>query len=350
MIGAPDRPACRQGDELSPSDRMIEFTAPSPEKPYACFIATEGENPSAIPSSKFIQAYKTHGAMLLRGFSVEMNGFRTLTSQYCASSVFNESPDRKLLDNDRNIQTVNFGADPFPLHPELSREPWKPDICFFWCVSPPREGGQTTLCDGIEIVRQMPSDLFGAFENRRLVYTQRMAPAVCAYWLGRENPNDQAINNPRAGCPYTFARAPGGVTRSFSRPALHKPMFSDALAFGNFVLFARYYLRLPTFPVFDGNQHIPNELVAKVKEISDRLTAPIDWCKNDIIVLDNTRFMHGRKAIFDIEERVIATYFGYLNFAEPDPEEPANALWRQGSFRPPQPGAPHRNPAPRISN
>jgi hypothetical protein len=52
-------------------------------------------------------------------------------------------------------------------------------------------------------------------------------------------------------------------------------------------------------------------------------------------MLDNTRFMHGRTAIADPGERLIATYFGYLNFAIPDPEEPADPIWRREVFIPP---------------
>ena len=54
-------------------------------------------------------------------------------------------------------------------------------------------------------------------------------------------------------------------------------------------------------------------------------------------MLDNTRFMHGRTAITDPGERLIATFFGYLNFALPDPEEPADAPWRRADFYPPGP-------------
>ena len=35
-------------------------------------------------------------------------------------------------------------------------------------------------------------------------------------------------------------------------------------------------------------------------------------------------------------ERLILTYFGYLSFAIPDPEEPPNAIWRRENFEPPR--------------
>ena len=61
------------------------------------------------------------------------------------------------------------------------------------------------------------------------------------------------------------------------------------------------------------------------------------WRQGDVLMLDNTRFMHGRTAILDNAERQIATYFGYLKFALPNPEEPAEPIWRRTDFDPPRP-------------
>ena len=38
--------------------------------------------------------------------------------------------------------------------------------------------------------------------------------------------------------------------------------------------------------------------------------------------------MHGRRRVLNPESRLIATYFGYLNFAALNDEEPENAIWR----------------------
>ena len=54
-----------------------------------------------------------------------------------------------------------------------------------------------------------------------------------------------------------------------------------------------------------------------------------------MLMLDNSRFMHGRTAIIDPAERLIGTFFGYLGFAIPDAEEPPCAPWRQADFAPP---------------
>lgn len=315
---------------------MTQLIPPNAATPYATLRATPGETPAAIQENLLIDLFKQHGAVLLRGFSVDMEGFRDFTTKYCPTSVFNESPDRKLLDAVYSIQSVNGGSAAFPLHPELSREPWKPDACFFWCMNPPSKGGETLVCDGVEIVKQMPPAVLQAFRGRRLVYTQPASPEACAYWLGTATPDDAELHAPPAACPYTFARVGGRVMRSFSRPALHKPMFSDDRAWGNFLLFARYHNNRVGFPVFDTGEPVPDALLDQVKAIGDRQSAPIAWERGDLIMLDNSRFLHGRNAIIDADERMIASYFGYLRFAIPDAEEPPNAPWRRAMFRPPQ--------------
>ena len=303
--------------------------------PYLSICAEAGRTPLDIPEADFISAYKTHGALLLRGFVLDLDVFADFTRRYCSGSVFNESAGREVLNPEQNIQTVNIGAQAFPLHPELSREPWKPDICFFWCMSPPSNGGETTVCDGVEIVRSLPREAFDALRTRRLRYTLPATPAALQFWLGSAEPDDDILADPPSQCPYEFNRMNGRIMRSFTRPALHKPMFSDDPAFGNFLLFGRYLNGVRHFPTFENGEQVSDALLGMVNSASEPLTVAHDWRQGDVLILDNTRFMHGRRAIAEVSERRIATYFGYLRFAQPDAEEGVDPPWRRGNFRPP---------------
>jgi alpha-ketoglutarate-dependent taurine dioxygenase len=316
---------------------LAQLIAPGPGRPYVTLSAGQEVSPLELAPETVIALYKAHGALLLRGFATDLDSFRGFAEQFCASSALNDSRGRDLLDESNNIQSVNRGVAPFPLHPELSREPWKPDVCFFGCLNPPSAQGATTLCDGVEIVAQLPPEVRAAFEHRRLLYLQAAIPEELDYWLGTTSPTDADLAAPPSACPYSFWRADDGrIVRAFSRPAFHRPMFTDAPAFGNFLLFARYCLGIQGVPLFEDGSQVPDSLLAAVKATSDRLTAPIAWQRGDLLMLDNTRFMHGRTAVLDAGERLIASYFGYLRFALPDPEEPADALWRRGPFSPPR--------------
>ena len=315
---------------------MIAFHAPTPDQPLGAFRAAHPIAPDEIGEADFIDCYKTYGALLLSGFSVNIETFNSFTRKFCTGAVFNESRNREVLDPTHNIQSVNSGPAAFALHPELSREPWRPDVCIFWCISPPTSGGETTICDGVEIVRRMPPSLRAAFTNRRLLYRRQATPEELAYWLKTPIPSEDQWRNPPAGCPYRFTMQDGRLFREFSRPALHKPMFHSERAFGNFLLFARYMHGHRHSPGFENGEIVPDEIVAAVKAIGDELSVPISWKAGDIVVIDNSRFMHGRNAIQDPSRRRIASYFGYLRFAIPDAEEPEHAPWRYGYFRPPK--------------
>ena len=138
---------------------------------------------------------------VVRGFAVTVDVLPAFTGQFCSGSVFNESPDRRQLDPAHNIQSVNGGNLPFPLHPKLSGEPWKPDVCFFACIVPPRAMGQTTICDGVELVRRLPPELLAEFGRRCLRYIQGATPEHLQFWLGTSTPSDAQLAGLPPHCP-----------------------------------------------------------------------------------------------------------------------------------------------------
>ena len=167
------------------------------------------------------------------------------------------------------------------------------------------------------------------------MYERPAPPHELEFWFGTPDPGAAQLAAPPPGCPFQFLRTPEFVLRFFTRPALHKPMFNGELAFGSFLLFARDHLRNPRLPLLEDFTPVPDAWVDDARAAGNRVMAAVSWRRGDVLMLDNTRFMHGRAAIRDLAERQIASFFGYLSFAIPDPEEIADAPWRRGNFRPP---------------
>lgn len=288
----------------------------------------ESESLGELDNEEIRDVYKVHGAVLFRGFDLSPDELAAITRRFCTHSALNGSPGRVTLDQANGIQYVDPGLRAFPLHPEMSRLPWKPDICWFGCLNPPTMGGETTICDGIEIVDLMPPDVFDAYASRRLMYATKAEHSSLRFWLGTGEPSKEDLAAPPKDCPFSFVRTDRNVFEVFTAPALHKPMFSNRLAWGNFLFFSRYGQGLRNFPVFADGTEVPDGLVDAVKEVADKLEKPIKWRKNDLLMIDNTRFLHGRREIARDDKRSIMSYFGYLNFARPGAEEPPNAKWR----------------------
>jgi len=281
------------------------------------------------------EAIESHGAVLLRGFEITLEAFAALGRALCSTSVFNESPNRELLGDRDRVQSVNLGNDPFPLHPEMAREPWRPDLAMFACLDPPGVGGQTNVCDGIAIADGLPAGLRQSLEGKQLFYVRSASPEMLRYWLGTADPDDSLLAAPPASCPYWFRRSPRGILRGFSRPVLEPTLFQQRSAFANFLLFARDYLRVSHIPLLEG-EAFDDEVVDTVRSTARSLTYSHRWMQGDIILLDNSRYMHGRKAIADASERRIATYFGYLKGIAQRPGEPVDPIWRRETFVPPE--------------
>lgn len=316
---------------------MPQIQLPAPGRPQVLIDAAGETSILELDRSAIVELYKAHGALQLRGFNASVEHFGDFARQFCSTSVVNESPGRSPVDPENHVHTVDAGTGAFALHPELSREPWKPDAAFFGCLSAPSRGGATTICDGVALVRALPEEIRRGLEGRRLLQVKPTWPSLLEFWLGTPDPSDAQLAAPPARCPYQFRRIEGSVVRYFSRPALHRPMFIDAPAFGNFLLFSRFNHKRIGYPLLDDGSVVPDEWLFAIRDIGARLSAEIGWQPGDVAMLDNTRFMHGRTAIVDPGERLIMTFFGYLNFAEPDAEEPADAIWRQQDFAPPAP-------------
>jgi len=111
---------------------MAIFADPCTDTPVSIITPEHaGESLLSVDESMIRENYKAHGALLFRGFDFDLEIFSAMTQKFCAPAAFNRSEDREILDDKGRIQTVNLGVKEFPLHPELSREPWKPDVCFF---------------------------------------------------------------------------------------------------------------------------------------------------------------------------------------------------------------------------
>lgn len=273
--------------------------------------------------------YKQYGVVLLRGVDLNVGNFKHYANQLCTSSVFNGSGQRETVDEASNIQTVNLGKAAFALHPEMARVPWKPDACFFGCLNPPRVKGETLICDGVELVEKLPSDIRDTLSLKTFRYTTVAKPEELLYWFGTETPNMKMLqeNRPEA-CPFHFFINPKGqINRSFKTPALHRTMFGQELAFGSYLLFARFTRKTSRFPTFGDFSIIPQALVDQIQTVAKNIQVAISWQKGDLLLIDNTRFMHGRNQVVNTDERKILTYFGFVRCAQLSNEE-KNKPWR----------------------
>lgn len=297
---------------------MAETVQADPHRSIVTLAASDGAALTSLSTEHVIELFREHGALLLRGYRFDLAELTAFTRPFCSRFVRNESGRRMPVSTDGTTQTVNLGHEAFPLHPELSRVPWRPDIAWFACARPPATGGETLVCDGLEVVPRLAPDLRAGLSDRAVLYREETPMGAFTDWLGIAPPDDRALERLSDSSPFRFEREGQRIFRSFSQPFLHRPLFSDGIAFGNFLLFARYMLRTKEFPTFEDGAAIPDDICAELRAVTDSLTIAHRWRTADILMLDNSRFMHGRNTVTDPAERVIWTQFGYAAFLPAD--------------------------------
>ena len=98
------------------------------------------------------------------------------------------------------------------------------------------------------------------------------------------------------------------ITTESICPAIRKPKFVNKDAFVNSMLLVLWQERVlrssrSIVRLGDGTE-IPEDVLAEIREVSDNLTHDIEWKPNQLVMCDNTRMLHGRRAFNDAERRV----------------------------------------------
>ena len=145
------------------------------------------------------------GAIFFRSFDFSVDNFRELTSAYGTHAIESFSAGCKMVKDLKNTQTVDARNNPFPLHPEMSLEPWKPNVFLPVKVTQKRMA-KAFFCDGNELVRKFPSRFLRAFSRRKLCYSLAGPPELLKYWLKKDDYTDDDLNNPPEDYPFKFSK------------------------------------------------------------------------------------------------------------------------------------------------
>lgn len=244
------------------------------------------------------------GWTLLRGFDPQMEDFSDLVTTLCSRVTFdparNHSTDK--------TQMVDAGLGPIGLHIENGNTPRCPDIVTFFAQNAAFEGSQTTICDGRAVWNRFDPAHKARWSQKMTV--ERVLPeALWKRYLANEHP---AISEPEEvtmehvlqfeqavpGQGFTL-HDDGSLTYRLTVEPARGSVFGGAeRGFANAVLGPSHNYQPPRYRMADGSDVTPDE-VEEIRAIAEEVTHEINWQDGDIAVLDNTRVMHGRRAIAD---------------------------------------------------
>src|SRR5919199_3632366 len=150
-------------------------TAPLSSHHGLVIDGTGGCELDTLPYDDVVNLFKQHGTLLFRGFGATAEDFRALVQRFSARLYFHQNPNREAISNDGAVLLVDAHRNPIPAHAEMSHSPLHPGLQWFLCVRPAREGGATTVYDGIEALDRLAEETRELFERHRLTWRLPMA-------------------------------------------------------------------------------------------------------------------------------------------------------------------------------
>lgn len=287
--------------------------------------ARSHEGLSQVGSETVMTALRESGAVLLRGFGASLAGFQQFTQEFC--DRFHHVGTRRAVHDPgadgytSEVSHLNFNLF---VHAEGTYRPCPPppDLGFFHCVRPPARGGETLLADGVRFLRMLPEDLRRRFQQHGIIYqavwdtprwqtefqVQRLAEVDA---LLRDHPGSgyrMAGDDMVVRCRTPAIRNSLGGEPAFANGLLaHLPAITHPRWRSEFT-----YSKATNRVFFGDGDEIGTVTINALIDIQDEIALAHGWRADDLLILDNRRFMHGRLMSDGDCERRIRSRFGQL--------------------------------------
>jgi alpha-ketoglutarate-dependent taurine dioxygenase len=278
-----------------------------------------------LPAGDVKGLFKENGFLIFRGFDLDTGVFEAFTDKFSDDYMDHRGGGslREVInkDGDKTILSVSYNYDPskkdfdnkdqqsFPLalHADRSYTKSQPPLMWFYCVQPSKVDGQTLICDGVQVARELSPATREYFHNNRLNYIRSYPEKEWQLWAQTDS-----LDGVRAYCEENELKltvnADNSITTESLKWAMVTPRWTDEEAFVNSMLLVQWQEdTLGTTRSIvrqEDRSPIPDEIWSDVRDVTDRLLREIEWHPGDVSMIDNTRMLHGRRAFRDSERRI----------------------------------------------
>ncbi|HEY0254904.1 MAG TPA: TauD/TfdA family dioxygenase [Kofleriaceae bacterium] len=273
------------------------------ELPLNVIAAEPGQALDRVDHATIRSVFERDGFVILRGFSPTPGSLIELTDRFTAKYFLGYG--RSPFADKPAITTVNESMLPLEPHCDngVRPEAMRPEITWFWCERPSNEGGETTFFDGISVLAGLSAESRALFERHEIVFTSTVAPPAWRQ-MGHPNAASFVAYLPTIGA-RGVVRAGDIVDVEIATRSIRTPRWKpSALAFVSSLLVAGS----PGFEAMrvalDDGTPVPASAISDLRSVLETCRFAVAWQPGDLGMLDNTRYLHGRRGYTDRERRL----------------------------------------------
>lgn len=283
------------------------------QNPYFLIAEEAGQTIQAHHLAQAQLGLEEQGWALFRGFHHDLDCFSQLVSSFCQTLTFD--PAREF--SSHMSQKVDAGTLAVGLHTENGNTPFPPELVAFYSQKSALTGSQTTVCDGVALYNALPSALQQRFESSIKV-SRTLPEHLWKAYVANEHPkltSQESVTFNHLN--EVINMVPGQSGKLNDKGELDyqltiKPLLKKKgkTAFANALLGPSFNYQTPTYHFADGSK-VEQALLDEVAHYAQAHTYELQWQDGDMILIDNTRIMHGRRAIEgDPKERQLVIAMG----------------------------------------
>ena len=263
---------------------------------------------------KIIEEFELNGIVKFKAIHTNIKEITSFIDSF-TMSYSNDALRRNTRFNNTKIKDVDSGFQAIKLHSETSFSPAQPEIIWFYCVRPPEDGsGKTTICDGLELWENFSASTKTFFLENPVKYKLKIP-----FHLNTKHKGKKKWYLGEPGVSNCFLNYDKGIIEfEYTKYAVQKSRYPGKLCFANHLLVSLNSESQLLKRTIAGNNRLPNEVNKEVLLKSKEITKKINWSPNELLMIDNLRFMHGREKIINKKRDIVniqtkTASFGYGN-------------------------------------
>jgi alpha-ketoglutarate-dependent taurine dioxygenase len=265
----------------------------------ACFAAAPGAGLLDFDHAEVTAALAGHGFVVMTGHVDGVERFEEFTDRFGRVRPANlRACSRRRFESGRGTQSVTPGTGEVPLHAESYFTPICPEVLAFGCVEFSADGGESTLCDGRALLRALPAADRSALEAAAIVWEHEAPVAQLVEQTQRPLQDFLDACEAQTDC---RVRVEQDVVRvRYTAPAVRRARFDGAPTLANNLIpIWRSGALAAACPGLDA------AVVERMARAAPGVTVRHRWHDGDVVVIDNTRVMHGRAAFTAGTRRIL---------------------------------------------
>ena len=241
-----------------------------------------------------------YGIIKISNLPFKKNEIQKFTD-YFTTSYSNDANRRINKFKNTKINTVDLGNHFIPLHSEASFTYSCPELIWFYCSKTDKSSSPTTICDGKKLWNELENSTKQFFLKNPIKYEVE----IDIPFRKEKNTKQRYFSNKIGVYDSYIDWKKGKFNFKIIKYAINEEKKTDSFYFANHILVgSKHENQIKKMTLLDDKK-IPKSILIEITELSEEHTKNYYWKKNKLLMINNKRFMHGRKKFNQYSQREI---------------------------------------------